>query len=82
MSKYDPSEFFSAERRGTMYRDGIWRWILIVNGEIKEWHETYRNAEKAAQYYMNSQHLYSKLDIYIAEIKQHNEEVLPVAKKV
>lgn len=52
------------------------RFALIINGAIKEWHVDFRAAEKAARYYENNMRYYGWADIYIMEVKYKNGEVL------
>ena len=50
------------------------RYFILINGSIKEYHETFRNAVKAAEYYMNNIKLYGFADVQVCQILLSNGE--------
>lgn len=54
----------------------VFKYILIVNGDIKEWFETLNQASKALGYYQNNERLYGSKSMYIAKIIIADGEVV------
>ena len=54
----------------------VFKYILIVNGDIKEWFETLNQASAALSYYQNNERLYRSKSMYIAKIIIADGEVV------
>ena len=50
------------------------KYFILINGDIKEWHESFRNAVKAAEYYANNIKYYGYADIEVCQVLLSNGE--------